>query len=57
MADEALSLAELNRSGATFAYPNALTSAEWSMIAGVTRGIERAEGKRQEKDRKKKRTA
>ena len=36
MADEALSLAELNRSGATFAYPNALTSAEWSMIAGVT---------------------
>ena len=57
-AGDALALAELQRSGATFAYPNALTPAEWSMIAAVTRGLDRAETLRQERERKtKKRTA
>ena len=47
----ALSLAELERSGAKFEYPDALSPLEWDALRGLTRGRERAESLRQERER------
>ncbi|MCC6328999.1 MAG: hypothetical protein IT174_10815 [Acidobacteria bacterium] len=52
----ALVLTELERSGAKFLYPDALTAAEWASLAGLQRGRDRAEGLQAERDRKKRRT-
>jgi hypothetical protein len=47
----ALELSELERSGARFAYPEALNAVEWGALRGLTRGRERAESLRQERER------
>lgn len=56
----ALDLSELKRSGARFEYPNGLSPYEWASLTGLTRGSERAESRRTERERqeakKKKRT-
>ena len=48
----ALGLAELQRGGAAFAYPNGLTPLEWATLNGLTRGKDRAEGLKADRDRK-----
>jgi len=55
-AETATTLAELQRSGASFSYPHALQAAEWASLSGLTRGRERAETMRQERDRKDQKT-
>lgn len=52
-AEAATRLAELNRGGAQFDYPNALTAAEWAAIAGLTRGRERAQEEIEKNNRRK----
>jgi hypothetical protein len=47
----ALNLAELERGGAKFEYPGALTPLEWDALRGLVRGRERAENLRQERER------
>jgi hypothetical protein len=47
----ALQLSEIERSGGKFNYPDALSPFEWSAIAGLTRGRERAENLRQDRER------
>lgn len=53
----ALSLSELERAGAKFDYPDALNPLEWEALRGLTRGRERAENLRQERERKDERLA
>jgi hypothetical protein len=53
----ALNLAELERGGATFDYPGALSPVEWEVLRGLTRGRERAENLRQERERAEERLA
>jgi hypothetical protein len=48
----ALSLSELKRSGARFDYPKGLSAVEWACLKGLTRGSDRAEGLKQDRDRK-----
>lgn len=47
----ALSLSELERGGAKFDYPDALSPLEWDALRGLVRGRERAENLRQERER------
>jgi hypothetical protein len=47
----ALSLSELERAGAKFDYPGALSPLEWDALRGLVRGRERAENLRQERER------
>lgn len=47
----ALELAEIERAGAKFEYPGALIPLEWNLLRGLTRGRERAENLRQERER------
>jgi hypothetical protein len=47
----ALSLSELERAGAKFDYPGALSPLEWDLLRGLVRGRERAENLRQERER------
>lgn len=47
----ALDLAETERGGAKFDYPNGLSALEWACNKGLTRGRDRAEGLRQERER------
>lgn len=47
----ALNLAEIERGGAKFDYPGALSVVEWEVLRGLTRGGERAESLRQERER------
>lgn len=49
----ALNLSELQRSGATFAYPDSLTGAEWAALSGLTRGRDKADKLQRGRDRKK----
>lgn len=51
-AAEATDLAELQRSGARFQYPAALSPVEWAALTGLTRGRDRAESRRQARERK-----
>jgi hypothetical protein len=51
----ALDLSELERSGAKFIYPDGLAAPEWGALRGLTRGRERAEGLKQERERKEER--
>lgn len=51
----ALGLSELERGGAKFDYPEALSPLEWESLRGLTRGRERAENMRQERERKEER--
>lgn len=53
----ALSLSELERAGAKFEYPDALSPLEWDALRGLVRGRERAENLRQERERKDERLA
>lgn len=48
----ALDLSELKRAGARFDYPDGLLPHEWAALAGITRGADRAESLRQERERK-----
>lgn len=48
----ALDLTELEKSNAAFAYPDALTPLEWHCLRGLTRGRDRAESLKQERERK-----
>lgn len=50
-----LQISEIERSGGTFAYPDALSSLEWACVCGLTRGRERAQGLSDERDRKERR--
>lgn len=50
---DALTLSELQRSGATFAYPDSLTAVEWASLSGLTRGLNQADGLNRERERKK----
>lgn len=47
----ALELSEIERAGAKFEYPGALAPLEWNLLRGLTRGRERAENLRQERER------
>lgn len=53
----ALGLAELERGGAKFDYPGGLSPVEWESLRGLTRGRERAESLRQERERAEERLA
>lgn len=46
-----LDLTEIEKT-ATFAYPDALSPLEWHCLRGLTRGRDRAESLKQERDRK-----
>lgn len=48
----AITLGELQRSGAVFNYPAALTPSEWAALAGQTRGTEQAESLRRKREEK-----
>lgn len=48
----ALGLMEIQRAGAAFAYPTALSKLEWAALAGLQRGRDRAEALRAERDRR-----
>ena len=48
----ALDKTELEKSNATFLYPDALSPLEWHCLRGLTRGRDRAESLKQERDRK-----
>jgi hypothetical protein len=48
---QALNLAELERGGAKFEYPDGLSPVEWDVLRGLVRGRERAESLRQERER------
>lgn len=50
----AISLSEVQKVGGTFAYPDGLTALEWECLKGLKRGNDKAESKRQVRDRKKK---
>lgn len=47
----ALELAEIERGGAKFNYPDALSVLEWNILRGLIRGRDRAENLRQERER------
>lgn len=47
----ALELTELEKSNARFDYPDALSPLEWNCLRGLTRGRDRAESLKQERDR------
>lgn len=48
----ALELAEIERGGGSFVYPDSLSSHDWAAINGLTRGRDRAESLKQERERK-----
>jgi hypothetical protein len=48
----ALHLSEVKRSGARFEYPDGLSPIDWACLSGLTRGQDRAEGLKQERERK-----
>jgi hypothetical protein len=50
-----LELSELQNANATFAYPDALNSLEWHCLRGLTRGRERANKLKAEREKKKQR--
>lgn len=47
----AVDLSILQRAGATFSYPHALSAAEWASLSGLTSGQDQAERLRQERMR------
>ncbi len=47
----ALDLSELEKCSAKFDYPTALTPLEWNCLRGLTRGRDRAESLKNERDR------
>jgi hypothetical protein len=51
----AAELAEIERGGAKFAYPDALSPFEWASLRGLTRGKDRAETMKNERERREKR--
>jgi len=51
----ALELSEIERGGAKFIYPDGLAATEWASLRGLTRGREKAESMRQERERKEER--
>lgn len=51
----AISLTEIQKVGGVFTYPDGLTALEWECLKGLKRGNDKAESKRQARDRKKKR--
>lgn len=51
----ALAFSETTRGGGHFAYPDALDPLDWACIAGLTRGRDRADGLRNERERKERR--
>lgn len=51
----ALNLSELQRSGASFMYPDGLTAVEWCCLSGLTRGRDRADGLQKQRERQEQR--
>lgn len=51
----AIGLSEIQKVGGTFQYPDGLTALEWECLKGLKSGNDKAESKRQARDRKKKR--
>lgn len=49
----ALNLAEIERCGGRFAYPDGLSLAEWNSLKALTRGREKAERLDREREKKK----
>lgn len=48
----AIELAELQKGGASFSYPSGLAAEEWASLAGLTRGLNRAQSMQDARDRK-----
>ncbi len=48
----ATELKELETAGASFSYPSGLAAEEWASLAGLTRGLNRAQAMQDTRDRK-----
>lgn len=51
----AIELVELEKAGACFSYPSALQAVDWASLAGLTRGLRRADTLRDDRDREERR--